>query len=80
MDLDTQHKIVLCLFVAYIWYQLRSRRSADHQLVERYEGIIIGIALIQITIEGVAEGIQDGITKLRAFNRYFNLFPRPTQE
>ena len=31
-------------------------------------------------MEGVAEGIQNGITKLRAVYRYLNLFPRPTQE
>ena len=69
MDLDAQHKIVLCLFVAYIWYQLRSRRPANHQFVERFEEIIIVIVLSQITIEGVAGGIQNGITKLRAVNR-----------
>ena len=80
MDRDATHKIVLCLFVAYTWYQLRSRRPANHQFVERFEEIIIVIVLTQITIEGVAEGIQNGITKLRAVNRYFNLFPRPTQE
>ena len=80
MGRDATHKIVLCLFVAYTWYQLRSRRPANQQFVERFEEIIILIILIQITIEGVAEGIQNGITKLRAVNRYFNLFPRPTQE
>ena len=80
MGRDATHQIVLGLFVIYTWYQLRSRRPANHQLVERFEELIIIIILIQITIEGVAEGIQDGITKLRTINRYLNLFPRPTQE
>ena len=62
MGRDSTHKIVLCLFVAYTWYQLRSRRPANQQFVERFEEI------------------QNGITILRAVNRYFNLFPRPTQE
>ena len=41
MGRDATHKIALCLFVTYTWYQLRSRRPANQQFVERFEEIII---------------------------------------
>ena len=75
MNFDTQHKIVLCLVASYILYQLRTRRPAEPSTVERFETLLIGIALTQLFIEAIAEDIQDRRETFRTINRYFNLFP-----
>ena len=74
MDPDTQHKLVLCLFGAYIWYQLQFRRPTESLLLERFEALLIVIALSQLTIEELTGKIRDCVNSFRTISRYFNLF------
>ena len=74
MGPNSQHKIVLCLFGAYIWYQLQFRRPTETLLLERFEALLIVITLSQLTIEELTEKVRDCVNAFRTINRYFNLF------
>ena len=76
MGPDTQHKLILCLFGAYIWYQIQFRRPTESLLLERFEALLLAITLSQLTIEGLLERSQDCVNTFRTINRYFNLLPR----
>ena len=74
MGPNTQHKLVLCLFGAYIWYQLQFRRPTETLLLERFEALLIVITLSQLTTEELIEKVRDCVNTFRTINRYFNLF------
>ena len=76
MGPDHQHKLVLCLVAAYIWYQIRYRSTPEPLLLERFEVLLFAIALSQLTIEGLVERGQVCVNNIRIFNRYFNLLFR----
>ena len=76
MGPENQHKVVLCLFAAYIWYQIRYRRQQEPLLLERFEALLLAITLSQLTIEGFIERFQVCVDTIRTFNRYFNLLSR----
>ena len=76
MGPDHQHKLVLCLFAAFIWYQIRYRSNPEPLLLERFEVLLFAIALSQLTIEGLVERAQVCVNNLRTFKQYINLLLR----
>ena len=73
MTIDQQHRVVLCLTAAYIWYQIRYRTNPEPLLLERFEVLLFAIALSQLTIEGIKERVQECVNSFRTFKQYFNL-------
>ena len=72
MTFDQQHKVVLCLVAAYIWYQIRYRANPEPLLLERFEVLLFAIALSQLTIEGIRERVQECVNSFRTFKQYLN--------
>ena len=74
MTFGQQHKVVLCLVAACVWYQIRYRANPEPLLLERLEVLLFAIAFSQLTIEGIRERVQECINSFRTFKQYLNLF------